>query len=383
MLLTGKLSKKLLQKNYLSFFYFKDVQLIHYIYQENSPFLYRMKISFKNDYSEGCHPDILQNLVNTNSVQQQGYGNDDYCRTAQDLLRKEFGAQQAQVFFVTGGTQANLLAAAAFLKPFESIIAAETGHINTNETGAVEATGHRINSVNSADGKITIGQIEEVLALHTNIPHQVQPKLVYISQATELGTVYTKHELQILRNFCDENSLFLFMDGARLAQALASDYSGLQPEDLGVLTDAFYFGGTKNGALLGEAVVINNQQLQADFPFHMKQRGALLAKSRILGIQFSTLMQNRLYYDLAKHANNQAFQIAEAFRKKGISFLAEPQSNQIFPVLSQQQIGDLSADFEFYVWKKIDHERSAIRLITSWATAPENTSALIQKIDAL
>ena len=188
-------------------------------------FYTKMKISFRNDYSEGCHPEILQNLIAANADQQPGYGQDDYCREAEQLICEEFGAGQSKVFFIAGGTQVNLLAAAAFLKPYESIIAADTGHINTNETGAIEATGHRINSVKSADGKLRVEQLAEVLELHRNIPHQVQPKMVYISQATEMGTVYTKDELINLKQFCTENGLLLYMDGARLAQALASDLS--------------------------------------------------------------------------------------------------------------------------------------------------------------
>lgn len=342
-----------------------------------------MKISFKNDYSEGCHPHIIENLLATNLHQQNGYGLDEYCRQAENLIKEEFGATKSQVFFVTGGTQANLLAAAAFLKPFESIIAANFGHINTNETGAIEATGHRINSVDSEDGKINVGQIQHILDIHTNTPHQVRPKMVYISQATELGTVYTRDELAHLKNFCEENSLYLYMDGARLSQALVSKFSGLKPEELGVLTDAFYFGGTKNGAIIGEAMVINNISLQQDFAFHMKQRGALLAKGRLLGIQFRTLLEGELYLKLAEHANQQAGKIAEAFRNKNIEFLAEPQTNQIFPLLTRNQVDELSKNFEFYEWKKADHEKIAVRLITSWATPSEDTEILINAIRQL
>lgn len=342
-----------------------------------------MKISFKNDYSEGCHPKILQVLAETNEAQQNGYGLDEYCLEAADLLKKVFGCSHSDVYFVSGGTQANLLCASAFLKPYESVIAVATGHIQTNETGAVEATGHRINTVEGRDGKLYLPEIKKILLQHQNFPHQVKPRLVYISQATELGTVYSKEEIKTIKEFCNENHLLLYLDGARLSQALASETSDLTPEDIAQYTDAFYFGATKNGGLLGEAIVINKPELKEGFGYHMKQRGALLAKGRLLGLQFKTLLQDSLFLELAKHANSQAEKIRRAFERVGISFLAEPQTNQLFPILSESQIEFLHQNFEFYQWQKLDDGNTAIRLITSWATREEHTQKLIEKIAML
>ncbi|WP_027376991.1 threonine aldolase family protein [Kaistella palustris] len=342
-----------------------------------------MKFSFKNDYSEGCHPRILEALFSTNLSQQGGYGLDDYCQNAEISIQEKINNPAAKVFFLSGGTQANLTVIAAFLRPHESVVSAQTGHIFTNETGAIEATGHKVHAVQSADGKIKPQQIQEILDAHRNVPHQLKQKLVYISNSTELGTIYSRTELKNLSAFCKENDLYLFMDGARLSQALAAETNDITLQDLGQLTDAFYWGATKNGALLGEAIIINNKELQGDFGFHLKQKGALLAKGRLLGIQFQELLHNDLYLSLAKHANVQAMKIKEAFSKKGYDFLTETFTNQIFPVLKHSEIEKLAENFDFYVWKNIDDDSAAIRIITSWATAAEVTDLFIQKINSL
>ena len=304
-----------------------------------------MKFSFKNDYSEGCHPRILEALSTSNLVQQNGYGLDNYCLEAEQLILKKIKCPHSKVYFVSGGTQANLIIISAFLRPHESVIAPETGHIFTNETGAIEATGHKIHSVPTLDGKLYTDQIQKILNDHQNKPHQLKQKLVYISNSTEVGTIYSKKELTELREFCKANNLFLFMDGARLGHALTAETNDLALEDVANLTDAFYLGGTKNGALIGEAIVINNKELQEEFGFHIKQKGALLAKGRFLGIQFQELLKDDLYFDLAKIANQQAMKIKKAFKEKGFNFLSETFTNQIFPILNQSQIEKLSENF--------------------------------------
>lgn len=342
-----------------------------------------MKFSFKNDYSEGCHPQILKALSETNFSQQNGYGLDDYCTEAERLIQAKIKNNSSKVFFVSGGTQANLIVISAFLRPHESVIAAETGHIFTNETGAIEATGHKIHGVPTDEGKLKVSDIEKVLSEHQNFPHQLKQKLVYVSNSTEVGTIYSKSELQELSKFCREYGLYLFLDGARLGHALTAETNDLVLEDIAELTDAFYLGGTKNGALIGEAIIINNKNLQIDFGFHMKQKGALLAKGRLIGLQFRELLKDHLYFDLAKNANEQAMKIKAAFLAKDFDFLAETFTNQIFPILKNEQILKLQQNFDFYVWKKLDEDFSAIRIITSWATTDDVVKDFVNEIENL
>ena len=341
------------------------------------------KYSFKNDYSEGCHPNILEALIKTNLDQQIGYGYDEYSDEARELIKKKINYQNAEIYFVSGGTQANLLVISSILRPHESVISAETGHIFANETGAIEATGHKIHGIVTDDGKLMPEHIQSVLDSHTNKPHQLKQRLVYISNSTEIGTIYQKQELKELYEFCQSNDLYLFLDGARLGQALTSEINDLTLEDIANFTDVFYLGGTKNGALLGEAIVITNDNLKEEFGFHVKQKGALLAKGRLLGIQFLELMKDDLYFDLAKISNVQAMKIKSAFQKKGFQFLSETFTNQIFPILNNSQIEKLSENFDFYVWKKIGGENSAIRIITSWATSDEVVEDFINEIKNL
>ncbi len=339
-----------------------------------------MKFSFKNDYSEGCHPNILQALLSSNLEQQAGYGEDQYSLEAKELIKRKIKNQDSEVYFVSGGTQANLIVISSILRPYQCVVSAGTGHILNNETGAIEATGHKILSIPKEDGKLTPPDIISVLEEHRNVPHQVMPKLVYISNSTELGTVYTGKELEDLSVFCRKNNLFLFMDGARIGHALTAETSDLTLEKVAALTDIFYLGGTKNGALIGEAIIINNKGLQQDFAFNIKQKGALLAKGRLLGIQFLELMKNDLYFDLAKHANQQAMKMKKAMKERGVPFLSETFTNQIFPVLHNDLIRKLSEKFEFYIWKKMDDRSSAIRLITSWNTDDEPVNTFIEII---
>jgi threonine aldolase len=334
------------------------------------------KISFKCDYSEGCHPNILKRLADTNLEQQNGYGEDEYSNEAKNLIRSAIGNKNADIHFVSGGTQANTLAIASALKPFESVISASTGHINVHEAGAIEATGHKIESVISKDGKLSVSDIQQVLNSFED-HHMVRSRMVYVSNPTELGTLYSKKDLEDVSNICRKNNLYLFLDGARLGSALTAKENDLSLVDIANLTDAFYIGGTKNGALLGEAIVIVNDELKKDFLFHVKQRGALLAKGQLIGIQFLELFNDNLYFDLAKHANEMAGKLSDVFKSKGYSFLVESLTNQIFPILPNTLIQKLSEKYDFYVWKKIDENNSAIRLVTSWATLEASVVSFI------
>ncbi|WP_373710215.1 low specificity L-threonine aldolase [Kaistella sp.] len=342
-----------------------------------------MRYSFKNDYAEGAHPRILETLIQSNLIQQNGYGLDDYSESAAEIIKQKINNPNAKVFFVSGGTQANLIVISAFLRPHESVVSAATGHIFTNESGAIEATGHKVHAIESSNGKINSEDIQKILDVHQNKPHQVKQKMVYISNSTEVGTIYSKKELTDLYQFCQEKDLYLFVDGARLGHALTAETNDLTLEDFGKYTDAFYLGGTKNGALIGEAIIINNESLQEEFGFHLKQKGAMLAKGRLLGIQFQELMKDDLYFDLARHANQQAMKIKKAFQEIGCEFLCETFTNQIFPILNPDQIERLSINFDFYVWKKLSEEKSAVRLITSWATSNEMIEKFINEIKNL
>lgn len=339
-------------------------------------------INFKNDYSAGAHPNILHKLLETNLASQFGYGEDEYCFHAKEILKEKIQNKSAAIYFFSGGTQTNLTVISYLLKVHEAVISAKSGHIFANETGAIEATGHRVITTETQDGKLTPQLVQEVLDDYRLRPHVVKPKLVYISNSTELGTVYTRSQLSNLYQFCQKNRLFLFMDGARLGHALTSSRSDLNLAEISRLTDVFYIGGTKNGALIGEALVFNQADLGAEFDYSMKQKGALLAKGRLLGIQFLELFKDGLYFKLAQHANDMAKLMSEAIQKKSFSFLAEPVSNQIFPIFPNKLIESLSDKYQFYVWKKMEGENSAVRLITSWATELADIESFVQDISS-
>ncbi len=335
--------------------------------------------SFKNDYSEGAHPRILNALVESNMEQTPGYGEDSYTEKAVELLKQKIKRDDVDVHLFVGGTQTNLTAISAFLRPHEAAIAANTGHILVHETGAIEATGHKVISIDVSDGKLRPEDIKPALDAHTD-EHMVKPKLVYISNSTEIGSIYTKSELEQLSKFCKENKLFLYMDGARLGSALCSEENDMELSDLGRLVDAFYIGGTKNGALMGEAMVICSDSLKEDFRFHIKQKGALLAKGRLLGIQFLELFKDDLYFDLARHANKMADLLKNEISRAGYKFLIHSPSNQIFPILPDKLIAKLQENYSFYVWEKVDQDNSAIRLVTSWATEEGKVLAFIEDL---
>jgi len=326
--------------------------------------MYNLKI----DYAEGAHPAILDKLLETNFIQQNGYGLDEYTIEAKAVLRQKINNPTAEIYFVSGGTQANLLVISSLLRPHEAVISAHTGHIYANETGAIEATGHKVIPIESKDGKLTPHQIKQTLAGFQLRPHVVKPKVVYISNTTEYGTIYNESELQALAACCQAEGLILFMDGARLGHALTADTNDLTLARIAELVDVFYIGATKNGALFGEAIVFSNPQLAVDFDYNLKQKGALFAKGRVLGIQFLALFQEDLYFKLAKDANDMAMKLAQAFQAQGHAFLVEPTSNQIFPILPVTLIERLQEKFDFYVWKPINADYAAVRLITSWTT---------------
>lgn len=328
------------------------------------------KISFKNDYSEGAHPLILDALIETNMKQTEGYGEDIYCLAAADLIRQTAQNPDLEIQFLSGGTQANLVCLSSLLKPYQAVIAAESAHINVHEAGAIEATGHKICYASSPDGKLTPTMVQAIVDFHTD-EHMVQPKAVFISNATEVGTAYTLAELEGLREVCDRNKLYLYMDGARLGVGLTYKGCDLTLKDVARLVDVFYIGGTKNGALIGEAVVFANQPLARDFRFYMKQHGGLLAKGRLLGIQFKVLFENGLFFELASHATSMAQRIRSRMLSLGIPFLTDSTTNQIFPILPDTVIEQLLQKYGFYVWSKAGEDISAVRLVTSWATQPE------------
>lgn len=337
--------------------------------------------SFCNDYSEGAHPRLLKVLAEGNLIQEDGYGNDSISGHARELLRGELNAPDADIHFVSGGTQANLIVLASMLRPYESVIAADSGHINVHETGAIEATGHKVHSLKSHDGKLVAGDIRDLMALHVD-EHMVRPRVVFISNATEVGTVYTKSELEDIARVCREHDLYLYMDGARLGAALVSEASDLSLPELSSLVDAFYVGGTKNGALLGEAIVINTKELQTYFRYHIKQRGGMLAKGRVVGSQFVGFFTDGLYFDLARHAHEMAMKMAQGLKDQGISFFSPVQTNQIFPILPNTLIKELQKSYGFYVWEPVDPDHSAVRLVSSWATKRENVAQFLEDVQA-
>ena len=337
---------------------------------------------FLNDYSEGAHPAILELISKTNFEQEEGYGDDHFSQEAARLLKAQIENPQAAIHFVSGGTQANQIILACLLKPYESVIAAQTAHINVHEAGAIEATGHKINTVDTADGKLDAEKIQRVVYEHTD-EHMVKPRVVFISHATEVGTLYQRSELEQISQICRKNGLYLYLDGARLGSALTSAKADLSLPALSRLVDVFYVGGTKNGAMFGEAIVINNPALQADFRYHLKQRGALFAKGRFLGLQFLALFRKGLYFELAQHANALAGKLSLGLAEQGFPFLTASPTNQIFPILPNGLIDELQKQYGFYTWTKTDPGHSAVRLVTSWATREEKVEEFLGAVKKL
>jgi len=343
-------------------------------------------IRFNSDYTEGAHPQILQRLVDTNMEQTPGYGEDIYCKQAADKICELCCREDAYVQFLVGGTQTNVTVIAAALRPYQGVLSAETGHIHVHETGAVEAAGHKVLALPSPDGKITAEQVDSYIKKHyadESFEHIAQPKMVYISNPTEYGTIYKKHELEALSNVCRKHGAYLFMDGARLGYGLACRENDLDLPHIAKYCDVFYIGGTKVGALFGEAVVITNEELKKDFRYNIKQRGGMLAKGRLLGLQFLTLFEDNLYFQISAHAAMLADRLRERLEELGVQFKIDSPTNQMFPILPDTVIAELAKDFSFAYDSQIDKDHSSIRFCTSWATKEEDVETLIQRLEEL
>lgn len=340
-------------------------------------------IQFQCDYAEGAHEKVLQKLAETNLEQTVGYGMDPYCEAAREKIRELCQTPEADVHFLVGGTQTNTTVIAAALRPYEGVIAADSGHINVHETGAIEACGHKVLALPSEDGKITAEQVETYYKLHINddsSEHMVKPGMVYISQPTELGTLYTKAELEALYTVCRKNELFLFVDGARLGYGLMAADCDMKLPELAANCDVFYIGGTKVGALFGEAVVINHPALKKDFRYMIKQKGGMLAKGRLLGIQFLALLEDNLYFEISAHADRLAEKLREAIRAVGFPFLVESHTNQVFAILPDEALEKLGREYCFSYQQRMDDTHSAVRFCTSWATTEEQVARLCESI---
>lgn len=335
---------------------------------------------FQCDYNEGAHPRIMERLMETNFEQTVGYGEDHYCEAARAAVRKAVGRDDVDVHFLVGGTQANATVISSILRPYQGVLCATTGHINVHETGAIEHSGHKVLALEAEDGLLTAALIRGAVEAHyaeDGPEHTVQPGMVYISFSSEVGTVYSLSQLREISSVCREYGLPLFIDGARMGYGLASEGCDVTLSDIAALADVFYLGGTKQGALFGEAVVIVNDVLKKDFRYCIKQNGGMLAKGRLLGIQFLTLFEDGLYFQLSEHAVSQAMRIRDAFESKGFGFLVQSPSNQQFPILDNSTLERLSSDFLFSFWQKVDDSHTAVRFCTSWATRPEAVDALI------
>ena len=337
-------------------------------------------ILFNSDYTEGAHPRILKKLMETNFEQTPGYGEDAYCEAAREAIRKVCDAPEADVHFLVGGTQANFTVISSALKPYQGVLCADTGHINVHETGAVEACGHKVLALPGKDGKITAEQIRNAHDLHwsdESHEHIAQPKMVYISHPTELGTLYTKGELEEIGRVCRECGLYLFLDGARLGYGLMAPGTDVTIADIAKICDVFYIGGTKVGALFGEAVVIMNPQLKPDFRYCIKQKGGMLAKGRLLGIQFLELFRDGLYFEIAKHAIDMAMILKEGLKEKGYSFFMDSVTNQQFIMIEDEKLEKIREKYGVTYQQRYDETHSVIRLCTSWATTEENVRAFL------
>ncbi len=336
-------------------------------------------ISFESDYNNGCHPAILERLNETNNVRATGYGLDDFCNAARDKVRAACELPDADVFFLVGGTQTNATVIDALLRGYQGVLSVESGHINVHESGAIEFGGHKVLALPTHDGKMDAGELRQWLeAFYADIAyeHMVFPGMVYITFATEMGTIYTRDELKAIHDICLKYELPLFIDGARLGYGLMAEGCDITLPELARLCEVFYLGGTKCGALCGEAVVFSGMKAPAQFFTTVKQHGALLAKGRLLGIQFDTLMQDGLYFKIARHAVEQAMRIKEAFKAKGYKMYSDSPTNQQFVLLDKETIARLEKDFVFEQWFPVGDMMNC-RFVTSWTTVPDDVTALI------
>lgn len=335
-------------------------------------------ISFENDYIQGAHPEVLKRLTETNLEPLSGYGTDPYCESAREKIRRECGCPEAEIHFLVGGTQTNAVVIDAMLKGFEGVVAADTGHVAVHEAGAVEYTGHKVLTIPHHSGKIDPGELKEYLEgfyQDANHEHMVFPGMVYLSHPTELGTLYSRKELEEISQICREYEIPLFLDGARLGYGLMSSDTDVTLQDVAQLCDVFYIGGTKVGALCGEAVVFP-EKAPRHFLTSVKQHGALLAKGRLLGIQFDTLFTDNLYFDISRHAIERAEELKRVLQKKGCTFARESPTNQQFVILEDSTVRRLKEHVVFSFWEKADETHTVVRFVTSWATRKEEIEEL-------
>lgn len=340
-----------------------------------------MKPLFYSDYLEGAHPAIMDALARSNFEQTPGYGEDHHCQAAAALIRKACGLPEADVHFLVGGTQTNATVIASVLRPHQGVLCASTGHIGVHETGAIEHSGHKVLPLPATDGKISADQIIEAVEAHwadESREHTVQPGMVYISFPTELGTIYSKEELKSISAACASKNLPLFIDGARLGYGLTSPACDITLPELAALTDVFYIGGTKQGALFGEAVVIRNDALKPDFRYFIKQNGGMLAKGRLLGIQYEVLFTNDLYFAIARHANEQATKVREQAKRLGIKLFGNSPTNQIFLVVEDSKLAAFSEKVGYEFWQRYSPTESVVRVCTSWATPDSAVDTLLE-----
>ena len=336
---------------------------------------------FTSDYVNGAAPEVLNHLLETNSKNLTGYGSDDYCEIAISKIKKACNKPDADVYFLTGGTQTNQIVISTVLKPFEGVIAANTGHVSGHEAGAIEFSGHKVLQISHKDGKLSDNSIENLIKdfyNDRNHEHMVFPGMVYISLPTEYGTLYSKNELQNIYQVCQKYNIFLYIDGARLGYALASPQNDLSLSDIANLCDAFYIGGTKVGALCGEALLFTNNRFEtpAHFITQIKQHGALLAKGRLLGVQFDALFTDNLYYKIGEHGILMAEKLKSIFKTKGFRFYLESPTNQQFIILENSKMDELSKTIAFSFWEKYDENHTVVRFATSWSTTQQDLEEL-------
>ncbi len=345
-----------------------------------------LMVNFRNDYSSGCHPLILEKLVTTNDDITSAYGADVHSGNARELIKAVCNQPDADVHFFTGGTQTNLTVIAAMLRPYQGVISANSGHINVHECGAVEATGHRIIAIESCDGTLSADDILKTYNTHyedTAREHTTQPAMVYISNPSELGTLYKKQHLQELYAMCKKLGLMLFIDGARLGYGLGSPECDFDLADIAENSDIFYIGGTKCGAFIGEAVVITNDALKKDFEYNVKQRGAMIAKSRLVGIQFEVLFTDNLYQAICKQAIDYSLIIKDELKKAGVELASDSYTNMQFPIFSNELVDKIAEKYSFEVYGKVDDNRKMIRFCTSWSTTQAEVDSLVNYIKSL
>ncbi len=341
-------------------------------------------VSFESDYIAGAHPAVLRRLTETNMESLPGYGADKYCESAKEKIRKLTGIKDAEVEFLAGGTQANAVVISTMLSDYEGVVAAETGHVSSHEAGAIEYTGHEVLLIPQKDGRIepaVLGAYLESFFSDENHEHMTFPGMVYISHPTEYGTIYTKKELEMLSGLCRRYDIPLFMDGARLGYGLMSRESDLTIQDIARLCDVFYIGGTKVGALCGEAVVFTKGNRPAHFLTSVKRRGALLAKGRLIGVQFDALFTDDLYFDICRHAISMAEKMKEIFIARGIPFFIQSPTNQQFVILRNDRTGQLQKKVSFSFWEKFDDDHTVVRFATGWSTTEEDLAALNKALE--